>query len=514
MHERVLAIAKAVLGELDVDRVLTSALDGLIELCGAERGMILLIDRDGSLLFEKARNLDRQDVENPEFQVSRTIISRVQSQGTPFFDADLPGRPIGSFGDSVRSLELIAVLCLPLLHEGEVFGVVYLDTRSRRRSFTKDTLAIAGTFSDFISLAAHNALDRRSLARRVDDLELELREKYRFEAIVGCDPKMVEVLKLVARVAASDATVLIEGESGTGKELVARALHFNSRRRDQPFVALNCGALPEDLIESELFGHVKGAFTGATSDRRGRFEQAHGGTLFLDEIADMSLKMQAKVLRALQEQRFERVGGTSAIQVDVRVVAATNKDLQQEIAQGRFREDLYFRLAVIPFTLPPLRERRGDIPLLARHILDQLKEEGEVRQFRLSAEAAALLESYSFPGNIRELQNVLKRAMLIAESEVIELRHLPEALVRGSDRRAPDPFGGTFSECKARVLAEFERGYLSRRLEEARGNIARAARLAGMDAKNFHTKLAQHGIDALRFKARAKKHDELKDPDD
>jgi transcriptional regulator with GAF, ATPase, and Fis domain len=502
VDDRVLEIAKLVLGEMDVDRVLTSGLDGIIDLCGAERGMILLFDPDGSLQFERARNLERQDIENPEFQVSRTVIRRVRSEGKPFFDPDLPAQPLGSYGDSVFRLGLMAVICLPLRFDGNVFGVVYLDSRSRKRSFTADTLGHAATFSDFLSVAAHNALDRRRLTGRVDSLEQALRGKYRFEGIVGSDPKMVAVLKLVAQVAASDATVLIEGESGTGKELIARAIHYNSRRHEKPFVPLNCGALPETLQEAELFGHERGAFTGAIRTNPGWFEQADGGTIFLDEVGEMPPALQVKFLRVLETGEYSRVGSTTIRKADVRIVAASNRSLEELVEQGAMRRDLHYRLAVIRVLLPPLRQRRSDIPGLARHYLDQFREPGDDRQFRLSPEAEALLEAYPFPGNVRELQNLLRRAMLIAESPVIEPRHLPEAVVRAPDRRAPLPSGASFREAKQRVLEDFEHSYIARCLEESEGHITRAAQAAGMDVKNFHTKMTRYGIDPSRFKPR------------
>jgi Nif-specific regulatory protein len=503
MQDRLLEIAKVVMGELDVDRVLTAALDGVIELCGAERGMILLFDPVGTLLFEKARNLDRQDVENPEFQVSRSIIRRVRAEGTPFFDPDLPAQPMGHYGDSVYRLGLMSVICLPMIHDGQVFGVVYLDTRNRRRLFTDETLAAVEAFSDFISLAAHNALERRSLCRRVDSLEQELREKYRFEAIVGGDATMVEVLKLVGQVAASDAAVLLEGESGTGKELVARAIHFNSQRRDKPFVPINCGALPETLQESELFGHERGAFTGAVRASPGWFERADGGTILLDEVGEMPPALQVKFLRVLETGEYSRLGSTTIRHADVRVVAATNRNLERLVEQGIVRQDLHYRLAVFRITLPPLRERRSDIPLLCRHFLGRLRREGS-EEPRLSAEAQALIERYDFPGNVRELQNILQRAVLTAPGPVIEAENLPATLRSGAGglrpggrREEPD---GSFKEEKRRVVEEFESRYIRRRLEESAGNITRAAKAAGIDVKNFYTKMSRYGIDPAAFK--------------
>ncbi len=503
MRDRVLEIARTVLGELDVDQVLTRALDGVIELCGAERGMILLFGADGALLFEKARNLDRRDIEQPEFQVSRTVIRRVRAEGRPFFDPNLPAHPTGRLSDSVYRLGLMAVICLPMIHQGVVFGVVYLDSRASQPAFTGETLALAENFSHFISLAAHNALDRRQLRHRVGLLERELREKYRFDALVGRDPKMLEVLKQVAQVAPSEATVLIEGESGTGKELVARAIHFNSRRSDRPFVPINCGALPETLQEAELFGHERGAFTGAVRSNPGWFERADGGTLFLDEVGEMPLSLQVKFLRVLETGEYSPVGSTRIRQADVRVVAATNRDIEELVKTGQIRPDLHYRLAVIKIRLPPLRERPSDIPLLARHFLERLRDERDPHDYQLSPAAESALSAYAFPGNVRELQNILQRAILVAEGPVIEARHLPEAL---SHERPATPlrFGprGSFKEEKRRAVEAFERDYLQRCLEETQGNISRAALKAGIDVKNFHTKMTALGIDPAAFKAR------------
>ncbi len=502
MQSRVLEITRTVLAELDVDRVLRVALDGLVELCAAERGMVLLFDPGGALLFEKARNLERRDIEHPEFEVSRTIINRVRADGRPFFDPDLLAQPGGVFSDSVLRLNLISVICLPLVNNGQVFGVVYVDTGNRRRAFTEDTLAAVTTFSEFISLAAFNALERHRLRSRVDLLEQELRERYRFDAIVGRDPKMVEVLKLVSKVAPSDATITIEGESGTGKELVARAIHYNSTRHDQAFVPINCGALPETLQEAELFGYERGAFTGAVKTSPGWFERADRGTLFLDEVGEMPLSLQVKFLRVLETGEYARLGSATIRRVDVRVVAATNRDLDELVASGQMRSDLHYRLAVVRLRLPSLRERRSDIPVLARHFLERLKSGPAGRDFRLSADAEAALASYPFPGNVRELWNVIQRSALMAEGSVIEAQHLPEA-VRLPARKM-GVHSGSFADSKRRVVEDFERSYLCRCLEESQGNISKAAIAAAMDVKNFHQKMTRLGIDPLDYKPRRK----------
>jgi two-component system nitrogen regulation response regulator NtrX len=342
-----------------------------------------------------------------------------------------------------------------------------------------------------VLLTVANALERLRLARELKQLSDRLE---RTEPLIGTSASMKKLKAELAVAAAADSRILVVGENGTGKELVARQLHRLSRRSRAPFVEVNCAAIPEDLIESELFGHVKGAFTGATTDRRGRFEQAHGGTLFLDEVADMSLKTQAKVLRALQEQRFERVGGTSAIQVDVRVVAATNKDLEQEIAQGRFREDLYFRLAVIPLALPPLRQRREDVPLLVDHFIAVFARELGRRPKSVAGEALERLEAYAWPGNVRELRNLVERMMIMAPGESIRLADLPPALAGTNGDRSPAPWEQDFPSLRA-ARAAFEKRFIERKLAEHGGNISRTAEALGLERSNLYRKMRAYGVE-------------------
>ena len=329
-------------------------------------------------------------------------------------------------------------------------------------------------------------------------------ENRQLRARVGQDLTMVgegyamgQLREQVAMAAPTNGRVLISGENGTGKELVARSIHALSRRRGGPFVEVNCAAIPEELTESELFGHVRGAFTGAVESKRGKFELADGGTILLDEIGDMSLRTQSKVLRVLQEQTFEPVGGSVSRQVDVRVIAATNKDLTQAIARGEFREDLYFRLNVIPLKVPPLRERREDVPVLAGHFLRKFaKEYGRKRE--ITPEAMEVLVGYGWPGNVRELRNTLERMVIMTSGEVIRLEDLPAA-VRGGRPAGRDPWEGldTFGSLKeAREV--FEKRFISRRLEEAGGNVARAAELLGLERSHLYRKLRAYGIKGER----------------
>src|SRR6266540_708931 len=341
-------------------------------------------------------------------------------------------------------------------------------------------------------LVVRNALRQRRLEAENQALRAKVDAHH---TMVGESYAMVQLREQVAMAAPTNGRVLIYGENGTGKELVARNIHQISRRRTGPFIEVNCAAIPEELIESELFGHVRGAFTGAVADRRGKFELAHGGTLFLDEIADMSLKTQAKVLRALQEQIVEPVGGTSSVKVDVRVIAATNKDLPVEIRAGRFREDLYFRLNVIPIFVPPLRDRDADIPLLAEHFMIEFAREYGRRPKRLDSGATTGLRSYRWPGNVRELRNVIERLMIMVPGDVIALSDLA-FLDGGAISTVEQP--GTPMLTLHDARERFERDYILRALAAQHGNISRTADALGVERSNLYRKMKAFGIAPAR----------------
>ncbi|MGE3844397.1 MAG: sigma-54-dependent transcriptional regulator [Vicinamibacterales bacterium] len=339
-------------------------------------------------------------------------------------------------------------------------------------------------------LVVRNALRQRQLEAENRALRAHVDKQL---VVIGESGPMRQLREQIAIAAPTNTRVLILGESGTGKELAARSIHVLSRRRQAPFIEVNCAAIPEELIESELFGHVRGAFTGAVSDRRGKFELADGGTLFLDEIADMSLKTQAKVLRALQEQVVDRVGGTTSIKVDVRVIAATNKDLPSEVRAGRFREDLYFRLNVIAVSVPPLRERQQDIPLLVDHFLAQLSQEHGRRPKHVNADALAALQSYAWPGNVRELRNVLEKLMIMVPGDIIGPEHLglpgavaPSMAVPSQDIDASLPL----HEARDR----FEREYILRIWTAHQGNMSRTAEVLGVERSNLYRKMKGFGL--------------------
>jgi len=356
---------------------------------------------------------------------------------------------------------------------------------------------------DVLLLMVERALAQRRLSTENILLKEELAQRRGAPQIVGDDPKLKSVSVSLHRAAATDTTVLIEGESGTGKELFARALHALSPRADGPFVAINCAAIPETLLETELFGYEKGAFTGAANRKPGKFEIAHRGTLFLDEIGDLPLTLQAKILRALEEKRFERVGGTAPLQVDVRVVAATNKNLKAAVAARQYREDLYFRLSVFPITIPPLRERSDDIATLARHFIDKYCRDLNRKSLMLSPAAEAEMRAYRWPGNVRELQNCIERTVILTDGDTIHPRHLnlstaPGAVPAAAEETSPwdqIDLSGTMTEATRRVVAEVERRKIERALKDAGGNKPRAADMLQIGFKMLTAKLREYGIE-------------------
>jgi nitrogen regulation protein NR(I) len=350
---------------------------------------------------------------------------------------------------------------------------------------------------DEILLTIEKALDERRLRHEVSSLRQELRTRYHFENLIGKSRAMQDVFHLIEQVAGSRSTVMVYGKSGTGKELVAKAVHYNSPRATKAFVAVNCAAIPAELLESELFGHEKGAFTGAIATKVGKFELATGGTLFLDEIGHMRLDLQAKILRALQEREIERVGGTRTIKIDVRVLAATNRDLKKAIEEGTFREDLYYRLNVVPITLPPLRQRREDIPLLVDHFIAKYNREFARNVKSFSAGATAALYQYDWPGNVRELENVIERAVALAQSETISLRELPMdisilgGMLGGKVIEDIQKAGFTLREARG----HFERQYILSILEKVQWNQTEAARVLGLHRNTLAWKLQRLRID-------------------
>ena len=348
---------------------------------------------------------------------------------------------------------------------------------------------------DVIRRLVDQAIEHGRLKSENRALHIQLRSKYKFDSIIGHSSALQRVLEMVEKVADSESTVLLTGESGTGKELFARALHYNSRRESGPLVSVNCGAIPEELLESELFGHVKGAFTNAHEHRKGRFATADGGTMFLDEIGDMSLNLQVKLLRVLQERSFEPVGSSKTVKVNVRVVAATNQDLQEAIKQKRFREDLYFRLNVLPIEIPPLRERREDIPLLINHFLDVFNQSQQSAVESISTEAMERLIAYEWPGNIRELENVIERMVLLSSGNEIDESDLPRELLASSTGEATAaPRVPSTGLSMPDVLRGIETDMIQQALELSHGNKNQAAKLLGLHRTTLLEKMKKRGL--------------------
>jgi DNA-binding NtrC family response regulator len=353
--------------------------------------------------------------------------------------------------------------------------------------------------ADTVGVVVKKALEFKRLRQEHERLHKAMREHYRQEHVVGDSDAMRRVLEFVEKVADSDSTVLIQGESGTGKELVARMLHFNSSRRDRPLVPVNCGAIPENLLESELFGHEKGAFTGASHTRMGRFELAHGGTIFLDEVAEMPLPLQVKLLRVLQERSFERIGGAKTITVDVRIIAATNQDLEQAVREKRFRHDLYYRLNVIPISIPPLRERRSDIPLLVEHFIARFNRTKQTTVQGVDPDALRTLTAYRWPGNIRELENMIERLVVLKKSGTITVADLPDKIAPQALSTVPTESCVHFSQQGINLVKEldqYETRLIAEALRQAKGITSRAAQLLQLNRTTLVEKLKRKGLDA------------------
>ncbi|MGQ9688848.1 MAG: sigma-54-dependent transcriptional regulator [Desulfobaccales bacterium] len=450
---------------------------------------ILLVDDEPQILQALSGLLNDEDFEVLTAADGETALSLVREElpDLVLLDIALPGR------DGLDILKELKEL-YPTL------PVIMISAYGSVENAVKATRLGAYDFiekpphADKILLTVRNALEMARLSeenRRLRQQAVPVRE------IIGQSQAIMQLKEMLRLVAPTNASVLITGENGTGKELVARALHFLSRRSHRPFVEVNCAAIPEDLIESELFGHEKGAFTGATSRRQGKFDLAHEGTLFLDEIGDMSLKTQAKILRILEEQRFERVGGSRPIQVDVRIVAATNKNLEEEIARGAFREDLYHRINVIPLQVPPLRERREDIPLLSQHFLAEVARENQTPAKTLTPAALEMLKSQPWPGNVRELKNLIWRVFLLCPNPVIDVQDLP--LERAGTGLGEGNLNALLTVTDFReARAGFEREYLQRKLKEHGGSVSAAAEAIGLERTHLYRKLRALNLEPKR----------------
>ncbi|NIR50893.1 sigma-54-dependent Fis family transcriptional regulator [candidate division KSB1 bacterium] len=464
----------------EIDPLLEKVLEIAMETLAAERGFVLLKSAKASLGFEVKSSRNFSDNQLGDLtRISTSVVHEVLANGEPLLLFEAQKDPKYREQESIVLQKIQSIACVPLRIKHRQIGVIYLDSLTKRSLFTRENMPFLTTFANLAAIAIENAQFYQRLRDENRRLRTEVQRIHGFDEIIGQSPKMRQVFDTMSRVLDSDASVLIEGESGTGKELVARAIHFNGYRKDKPFMAFFCGSLPESLLESELFGHKKGAFTGAVTDKRGLFEAADDGTFFLDEIGDLSPQIQTKLLRVLQGGEVKRVGENQIRKVDVRIISATNKVLLELVKQGSFREDLYYRLNTINIQLPSLRERQSDIHILAHHFLDKFTAQKNQHIRGFDKRAIECLKRYAWPGNVRELENTVERAVVMTKGEWIT----PEDLQLPQDSTELVQTGLT--------LEEFEKRLVQKTLEENTGNISETARGLGVSRRWLHYKIKE-----------------------
>jgi serine/threonine-protein kinase PknK len=528
---RLLEITRGLCQTLVLPDLLGMILDTVIEISNAERGFIILEEEDEELSIAISRNIDKETVRKAELKVSRSITREVLAGGRPILTGDARHDVRLTQFASVSELRLESVLCVPLSLRGRVLGVIYVDNRFETNAFHRSHLRFVEFLADQATVFIENARlfeenDRKQAQlldskEKVEELNRELQEmlisreldpekvtevitrsgergfKYDYDRIVTKNSRMEQIFQILDRVIETDIPVLVQGESGTGKELIADAIHYQGVRKERPFVSQNCAAIPPNLLESEFFGHVKGAFTGALKDKKGLFELADGGTLFLDEIGDMSLDLQTKLLRVVEEGEIRPVGGRDSKRVDVRLISATNRDLEEMVRTGGFREDLYYRLNVINVTLPPLRERREDVPILVEHFMVKVAERMKREKPTLDSRTLYYLYHYDWPGNVRQLENEVER-MVALTSDTVTPEFLSPALVTGSNgaggRRGEPTFQGTLKEQVAVATEKVERRVIADSLAENKWNKSQTARNLGISRPTLDQKIEKYGL--------------------
>jgi Nif-specific regulatory protein len=496
-------ISQTLDGSMDLREVVGPVLRLVSDRMGMLRATITLLNREtDEIIIEDAYGLSSSQKERGRYKLGEGVTGKVVQSGESVVVPRVSEEP--SFlnrtgARRARAERDISFICVPVKIGAETIGALSADRHFEEEASLEDDVRllsiIASMIAHAVRLRQEAEEERQRLLEENIRLQQELKDRFRPANIIGNSKEMQVVYDLIAQVSKSDATVLIHGESGTGKELVAHAIHYNSPRAAKPIIKVNCAALPETILESELFGHEKGAFTGALQQRKGRFELANGGTIFLDEVGDFSPATQIKLLRVLQEREFERVGGTTPIKADVRVIAATNKSLEELIEKGTFRQDLYYRLNVFPIHIPPLRERRADILLLADFFVEKYSKANFKNIRRISTPAIDMLTAYHWPGNVRELENVIERAVLLSDDNVIHGHQLPPTL------QTAEASGTTRPETLDEILENVEREYLLDALKSSRGNMAKAAGALGITERIMGLRVKKYGIDPRRFKA-------------
>ncbi|MFU8802772.1 MAG: sigma 54-interacting transcriptional regulator [Bradymonadaceae bacterium] len=471
-YKRLQALSHELLGKYELDALLDTLMDSVVAITSADKGFLILVENE-DFNVRVARNINAENIQDGIDHVSDSVIAKVIQSRTALIVSDALQDDEFNSAQSVVNLNLCSVMCVPLLDKGALLGLIYVGNDNIANLFTEEHLELLKVFSAQASLIIANAmlvndlrLDNQALHQKISDI--------RFGTIIGACDAMREIFRTVDRLAPTNVNVLIFGETGTGKELVAHELHERSPRRDGPFVTINCGAIPENLLESELFGHVKGAFTGASSTREGKFQAANKGSIFLDEIGEMPLSLQVKLLRVLQEHTITKVGATASEKVDIRVIAATNKDLEQAVRDGEFREDLFYRLNVVMLSLPPLKKRGEDVVLIAQYLITKISEEFNLATKRLGSDALVAMQKYDWPGNIRQLENRLKKALVLSNSSVLSAEDLdlpPEVL------RDIMPL--------ADAKEQFAHRYIKEALERNAGNRTQTARELEVDPRTI-----------------------------
>src|SRR5580765_1082172 len=495
-----LEVSQALSGTLNLRSGLHRVLEVLAKHHGTVRSLITLLHDNGELHVEASDGLDAPS-HAVRYRVGEGIIGKVAESGRPIVVPRVSKEPAFLHRAAKRPelpREELSFICVPILLNRRAVGALGVDLKfNPDRDYDRYVKFLGVAASSVAQALKIQRLVEEDKKRLVDEnlhLKQELKERYDFSMIIGTSGPVRQMYEQMSQVAATNTTVLIRGESGTGKEMVAHGIHYNSQRANKPFVKVSCAALPDSLIESELFGYEKGAFTGAEQRKKGRFELAEGGTLFLDEIGDINLSTQVKLLRVLQEREFERLGSTETIKVNVRLLAATNKDMERAIAAGTFREDLYYRLNVFTIFVPPLRERKADLLLLADFFLEKLSREHHKTIKRISTPAIDMLMSYHWPGNVRELENVLERAVLVCDGQVIHAHHLPPSL------QTAESSGTVTRVSLTDAVNAYEKDLIQDALKTTRGNRAKAARLLDTTERVLNYKVKRLGIDYQRFK--------------
>ncbi|MCD4656916.1 MAG: sigma 54-interacting transcriptional regulator [Planctomycetes bacterium] len=532
LMEHLFEVSQALNSELNLDTLLDKILNETVEFTNAERCFLILFDKKGKPKVELARNIDKEPIANPNEKFSQLVVKTVKETGKPLLSTDAHGEERFDESTSIAEMRIRSLLCVPLKTKDEVIGVLYVDNRFETSVFSERDLLWLETIADQASISINNArlyeenakkalelekalsqlresnlkvselneLLKKKVKMQAEELEVtreklmkhqdNLSEKSRYENIIGKSEEMQKVFSLIDKAKDSDASVIIQGESGTGKELVARALHFSSKRKNGPFVAENCAAIPENLFESIFFGHVKGSFTGADRDKPGLFELADGGSMFLDEIGDMPYEMQKKFLRVLQEGEIRRVGASKIKKINFRLIAATNKNLKELVEHKNFREDLFFRINIIAINIPPLRYRKADIPELADYFIGKFAEKNKIATRKLSSESLEMLQNYIFPGNIRELENAIEHALTMAgNAPTLELEHFSEDIRQETKELYKVDTQKTLKDAVKEVSERVEKKMIETVLAECRWKKIEAIERLGISRPTLDSKI-------------------------